>query len=187
MRFGSNQPLWEGVTTQVEFGNVSKPGNNAIKRKQKPRPCDLSASWKPACLNWNWVRCWGVADEWEIFPYSHHPVRCGLSSLQKDPCLLAFPWNSLPLSINLASEMLVSHSCYEHYLIIMVFSGYMPSRRIAGSYGSKGSPGGSEVKASAWNVGDPGLIPGSGRSPGGGNGNPLQYSYLENPMEGGAW
>ena len=48
-------------------------------------------------------------------------------------------------------------------------------------------PGGSEVKASAWNAGDPGSIPGSGRSPGEGNGNPLQYSCLENPMEGGAW
>ena len=50
-----------------------------------------------------------------------------------------------------------------------------------------GFPGGSEVKASAWNAGDPGLIPGSGRSPGEGNGNPLHYSCLENPMEGGAW
>ena len=50
-----------------------------------------------------------------------------------------------------------------------------------------GFPGGSEVKASAWNAGDPGSIPGSGRSPGEGNGNPLQYSCLENPMEGGAW
>ena len=48
-------------------------------------------------------------------------------------------------------------------------------------------PGGSEVKASAWNEGDPGLIPGLGRSPGEGNGNPLQYSCLENPMEEGAW
>ena len=48
-------------------------------------------------------------------------------------------------------------------------------------------PGGSEVKACAWNAGDPGWIPGLGRSPGGGNGNPLQYSCLENPMEGGAW
>ena len=50
-----------------------------------------------------------------------------------------------------------------------------------------GFPGGSEVKASAWNAGDPGSIPGSGRSPGEGNGNPLLYSCLENPMEGGAW
>ena len=52
---------------------------------------------------------------------------------------------------------------------------------------SKGFPGGSEVKASACNVGDLGSIPGLGRSPGEGNGNPLQYSCLENPMDGGAW
>ena len=50
-----------------------------------------------------------------------------------------------------------------------------------------GFPGGSEVKASASNVGDLGWIPRLGRSPGEGNGNPLQYSCLENPMDGGAW
>ena len=47
--------------------------------------------------------------------------------------------------------------------------------------------GGSEVKASACNEGDLGSIPGSGRSPGEGNGNPLQYSCLENHMDGGDW
>ena len=51
-----------------------------------------------------------------------------------------------------------------------------------------GFPGGSEVKASACNAGDLGSIPGSGRSPREGNGNPLQqYSCLENPMDRGAW
>ena len=50
-----------------------------------------------------------------------------------------------------------------------------------------GFPGGSEVKVSASNVGDLGLIPGSGRYPEEGDGNPLQYSCLENPMDGGAW
>ena len=49
------------------------------------------------------------------------------------------------------------------------------------------APGGSDSKASAYNVGDPGSIPGSGRSPREGNGNPLQYSCLENPMDGGTW
>ena len=48
-------------------------------------------------------------------------------------------------------------------------------------------PGGSDSKASAYNAGDPGSIPGSGRSPGEGNGTPLQYFCLENPMDGGAW
>ena len=48
-------------------------------------------------------------------------------------------------------------------------------------------PGGSDGKASVYNVGDPGLILGLERSPGEGNGNPLQYCCLENPMDGGAW
>ena len=47
-------------------------------------------------------------------------------------------------------------------------------------------PGGSDGKASAYDVGDPGSIPGSGRSPGRGHGNPLQYSCVENPMDRGA-
>ena len=54
-------------------------------------------------------------------------------------------------------------------------------------YSNKGFPGGSEVKASACNVGDLGSIPGSGRSPGEGNGNSLQYFCLENHMDGEAW
>ena len=48
-------------------------------------------------------------------------------------------------------------------------------------------PGGSDGKASAYNAGDPGSIPGLVRSPGEGNGNPVQYSCLENPMDGEAW
>ena len=48
-------------------------------------------------------------------------------------------------------------------------------------------PGASDSKASVYNAGDLGSIPGSGRFPGEGNGNPLQYSCLENPMDGGAW
>ena len=48
-------------------------------------------------------------------------------------------------------------------------------------------PGGSDSKESACSVGDLGLIPGSGRSPGEGNSTPLQYSCLENPMDRGAW
>ena len=48
-------------------------------------------------------------------------------------------------------------------------------------------PGGLEGKVSACNAGDLGSIPESGISPGEGNGTPLQYSCLENPMDGGAW
>ena len=52
---------------------------------------------------------------------------------------------------------------------------------------NKGSPGGSDGKEFACNTGDVGLIPGLGRSPGEENSNPLQYSCLENPTDGGAW
>ena len=55
------------------------------------------------------------------------------------------------------------------------------------SWGAPLFPGGSDGKASVYNGGDLGSIPGSGRFPGEGNGNPLQYPCLENPMDGGAW
>ena len=52
---------------------------------------------------------------------------------------------------------------------------------------TRGSPGGSDGKESACGAGDTGSIPGWGRSPGGGHGNPLHYSCLENPMDRAAW
>ena len=54
---------------------------------------------------------------------------------------------------------------------------------IIGNFIFQGFPGGSDGKPSAYNVGDLGLIPGLGRSSGEGNGTPLQYSCLENPMD----
>ena len=62
-----------------------------------------------------------------------------------------------------------------------------PSKNIGVGYHFLGFPGGSEVKASACNAGELGSIPGLGGSLGEGNGNPLQYSCLENPMDRGAW
>ena len=56
-----------------------------------------------------------------------------------------------------------------------------------GALGGWGFSGGSEVKASPCSAGDLGLFPGLGRSPEKGNGNPLKYSCLENPMEGEVW
>ena len=53
--------------------------------------------------------------------------------------------------------------------------------------GFRDFPGGSDGKASVYNAGDLGSIPGLGRFPGEGNGNPLQYYCLENPMDRGAW
>ena len=55
------------------------------------------------------------------------------------------------------------------------------------SGGSEHFPGGSDGKESACKMGEPGSIPGLGRSPGEGKGNPLQYYFLENSMDRGAW
>ena len=94
-------------------------------------------------------------------------------------------------------EFYVFHICellyFQFPYALDIFS-WLKQQAQYGKYGywcpypfHQGFPGGSEVKASAWNAGDPGSIPGWGTSPGEGNGNPLQYSCLENPMEGGAW
>src|SRR5574341_1343706 len=77
-------------------------------------------------------------------------------------------WSSLPLS----SMRLSAASFINHFWLANCPVGF---------------PGGSDGKESACNAGDPGSIPGSGRSPGEGNGYPLQYSYLENCMDRGAW
>ena len=64
------------------------------------------------------------------------------------------------------------------------------SQRRSSIQSAKTRPGadcGSDGKASVYNAGDLGLIPGLGRFPGEGNGNPLQYSCLENPLDRGAW
>ena len=64
---------------------------------------------------------------------------------------------------------------------------HTPNAGGSGLIPGQGFPGGSDGKASVCNVGKPGSIPGLGRSPGEGNGNPLQYSCLENSMDGGVW
>ena len=101
------------------------------------------------------------------WPHSSVPF---LSSIQKTPHLNTWTENlkiSIPLDAVLFSNM--------DYLIICVCIQF------------QGFPGSSDCKESACNTRDLGLIPGSGRCPGEGNGNPLQYSCLENSMDRGAW
>ena len=78
--------------------------------------------------------------------------------------------------LSMMSTVGLSHMAF----IILRYASFTPSLL-------RDFPGGSDGKASVYNVGDLGLIPGSGRSPGEGNGNPLQYYCLENPMERRAW
>ena len=75
----------------------------------------------------------------------------------------------------------LSLDCLAYVVHLKSFQG------ISISMSNKGFPGGSVVKSPPANAGDTDLIPGSGRSPREGNGNPLQYSCLGNPMDRGAW
>ena len=72
-----------------------------------------------------------------------------------------------------------------HFFLPFVM-GFLSFYAFSGSY-RMDFPGGSDGKASGYNVGDLGSIPGSGRSPGEGNDNPLQYSCLKNPTDRGPW
>ena len=78
-------------------------------------------------------------------------------------------------------------SPYLSYLMLLTTLCQLCFTEIRTSGLSVGFPGGVEGKESACNAGDPGSVPGLGRFPGEGNGNPLQYSCLENPMDRGAW
>ena len=86
------------------------------------------------------------------------------------------PWTEEPGGLQSMGSQRVGHDCETNIL-----------KKISAKYLHLGFPGGSDGKESACIVRDLGSIPGLGRSPGEGNGNPLQYSCLENSMDGGAW
>ena len=76
---------------------------------------------------------------------------------------------------------------WDHGLFVISFFQFLLNRFLFQALGKDGFPSGSDSKESACNAGNPGSIPGSGRSPREGNGNPLQYSFLDNTMDRGAW
>ena len=90
------------------------------------------------------------------------------------------------MSLALQVDSLITESCGKPYLHVhvIVTGSYDNRKRILIAYGF---PYSSDGKESACNAGDPGLSPALGRSPGDGNGNPLQYFSLENLMDRGAW
>ena len=106
------------------------------------------------------------------------------------PCFLSYIFKNSSLSpsvkINEEKSITVRSEREQPWWKIAFSRPISPRFRFNRHYTSrKAFPGGSEVKASACSAGDPSLIPGSGRSPGEGSGNPLQHSCLENPMDGG--
>ena len=114
--------------------------------------------------------------EWIVVSFSNTTGDYQASSPTPPNILKIYPFSLLSFSeidIQLIYNIVLLSCLQQNYLVIHICV--------------CGFPGGLEVKASACNVGDPGLIPGWGKSPGEGNGNPLQYSCLENPMERGTW
>ena len=102
-------------------------------------------------------------------------------------------WSSISVSVWIMELIFkgyvfkVSHSGDWRNELFLIFFFFFKDEVLMGLLHSKGFPGGSVSKKSACNVGEPCSIPGSERSPGEGNGNPLQYSCLENSMDRGAW
>ena len=85
------------------------------------------------------------------------------------------------------STLLMFCVCVSPFCFFLLWLPLLILKIFVNPYSVLGFPGSSGGKESACNAGDPGSIPGLGRSPGGGHGNPLQYSCLENPMDRGAW
>ena len=104
------------------------------------------------------------------------------------PSILAWriPWTEEPGGLQSMGLQRVGHDWATELNWSEIQKGFIFSFCIQ-MYSLKHFPGGSDSKESTCNVGGLCLIPGLGRSPGGGHGNPLQYSCLENPMDRGAW
>ena len=141
-------------------------GTNIIKSEEQESVGTNLSSWSAACLD----------DASSYFRY----LKCFLLSfLSKQGPSFSLPY-SLHLSIFLNDKKWkitsVDWQCTRNFTLPLL------SLTTPLSF-----PGDLEGKASACNAGDPGSIPDLGSSPGEGNGNPLQYSCLENPMDGGAW
>ena len=88
-------------------------------------------------------------------------------------------------SLTIHCDIFSYEDIYLYCILLMTTLYYTGFPGVSGFPGGLGFPGGSDGKASAYNAGDLGSIPGLGRSPGEGNGNPLQYSCLKNPMDRG--
>ena len=110
--------------------------------------------------------------------------RCNFKKRQKDLC--TFPSKPFNITVIQVSTPINNVKEAEAERIYDDLQNRLTPKEGCSFY-HRGFPDGSDGKASSCNVGDPGSIPGLGRSPEEGNGNPLQYRCLENPMDKGAW
>ena len=129
---------------------------------------------------------------WSLFSATRSPRTATKSSphsaLEKKPSQQGRPSTAQNLKVKKKLHVLYNtRNCIQYLIIIYNEKEYIYMYMYMYIRMYTGFPGGSDGKTSAYNVGDLGSIPGLGRSPWEGNGNPLQYSCLENSMNGGAW
>ena len=145
----------------------------------------FSSDWLDLVSNQQVTKLKGKSKWWQCIS-NHHPLINGF--------VLLFQWlqpvpqpESLTLWMSVCCSLCTSYNFFLIRMRALFFVSLYPREEWNYLFSSIGFPDGSDGKASAYNAGDLGLIPGSERSSGEGNGNPLQYSCLENPMDRGAW
>ena len=133
-------------------------------------------SYLPMICIWSWYLCLSIESVVSV------PIHCACAyplclSMVRICSWCLFVHGVFPIMVRICSWCLSVHGAFP--ITVHVYPRCMCK--------PNDFPGGSDDKVSAYSVGDPGSIPGLGRFPGEGNGNPLQYSCLENPMDRGTW
>ena len=192
---GAGEDSWESL------------GQQWCHTRQSKRKSILSSHWKDWCWSWNansLVTWWEKLTHWKR-PWCWERLKAGGKGDDKgcdgwmaSPTRWTWVWassrswwwtgklGSAAVHGVAKSWTRLSNWIELNWSHIMEDDSVIKRNRILISATSLNSSGGSDDKASAYNVGDPGSIPGMGRSSGKRNGNPLQYSCLENPMDRGA-
>ena len=173
-------PWWSSLPMQGMW--VQSLGQEDSTSHRAPGPRDHSywvGTWPSASCNYWSLRAWDLSSASEALQWDARAPQLGAAPLgatgesrlerhsqpkNKAPCVLG-------AQASRAGTWLLGSLAWA----------------LRGTRPTLGFPGGSDGKASACNAGGLGSIPGWGRSPGEGNGNPLQHSCLENPMDSGAW
>ena len=154
-------------------------GNIMLRLHHLPSVFYLKGNWKE-CLGW-----WNYPVSW-LWWWLHESCMC--KNWTKEWILLYWKFLKETMAFQKIWKLILLKKIFRNDLLIMIKSaGRFSSIYVANGWNKLDFPGGSDSKASVYNAGDPGSIPGSGRAPGEGNGNPLQYYCLENPMDRGTW
>ena len=120
-----------------------------------------------------------------LYPTHQQVLLASADMCFKFPNLHSLKWLPLTITFNYPHKQFSTTSLY--FIIFRIYNNIWNSYKFNGMFIILSFPAGSVVKNLPANAGDMGMILGSGKCPGGGNGNPPQYSCLENPIDRGVW